>query len=218
MTSVIPPRFLFRWSCAVPYCPELSAESGSRDAFSLLGNLPDLSGFDGEDPFATISLAWNEQGLGISIAVTGKKLPVTSDLLKPEAGDVIHLWFDTRCTQNVHRATRFCHHFCVLPVGMGRNKQSPSITLLPISQAREETGKRGDSAIAVTTTVLDDGYRVQLWFPTESLHGFDPQTHPRLGFYAVVHDTELGTQFLTVGREFPFDFDPSMWQTLELVR
>lgn len=35
---------------------------------------------------------------------------------------------------------------------------------------------------------------------------------------ALCADAELGEQFLTIGREFPIDFDPSMWQVLELTR
>ncbi len=31
-------------------------------------------------------------------------------------------------------------------------------------------------------------------------------------------DAELGEQFLTVGREFPYDHDPSLWSTLELTK
>jgi hypothetical protein len=65
---------------------------------------------------------------------------------------------------------------------------------------------------------LTDGYRLEAWFPADSLVGFDPAAHPRLGFYSLVRDAELGEQFLTVGREFPIEYDPSLWQTLECQR
>ena len=30
-----------------------------------------------------------------------------------------NVWIDTRNTQNIHRAGRFCHRFAFLPVGAG---------------------------------------------------------------------------------------------------
>lgn len=218
MNSVVPPRFLFRWSFPVPYCEELPGTTWGSAPLLAEGLIPSLDEFDGGKSFARLFTAWNEQGFAVMIDVTGKKMPVTCDPNNPARGDVILLWIDTRCTQNVHRATRFCHLFTVLPTGLGRKKLDPSIQLQPIGQAREATGKRGDAAIQLSSTVRADGYRIDIWFPAESLHGFDPASHPRLGFSAMVHDTELGDQPLTVGPEFPIDFDPSMWQTLELVR
>jgi hypothetical protein len=38
-----------------------------------------------------------------------------------------------------------------------------------------------------------------------------------LGFSYAVMDRELGWQTFTVASEFPFDEDPSLWGTLELV-
>jgi hypothetical protein len=60
------------------------------------------------------------------------------------------------------------------------------------------------------------GYRLEAWLPGDALTGFDPQANPLLGFYFYVRDAELGEQFLSVGHEFPFAHDPSLWSTLEL--
>ncbi len=57
---------------------------------------------------------------------------------------------------------------------------------------------------------------MRFWTPAECLQGYDRDSNPLLGFYYAVKDAELGEQFLTVGREFPFDHDPSLWSTLEL--
>src|SRR5947209_8099168 len=48
--------------------------------------------------------------------------------------------------------------------------------------------------------------------------GFDPEEHPRLGVYYAVRDSERGEQTLSVGSEFPYAEDPSLWQVLELQR
>ena len=50
------------------------------------------------------------------------------------------------------------------------------------------------------------------------LNGYDPEQNPRLGVYYAVRDAELGEQVLSVGADFPFSEDPSLWGVLELVR
>jgi hypothetical protein len=52
--------------------------------------------------------------------------------------------------------------------------------------------------------------------PAAVLHGYDPEQHPRLGFFYSIRDDELGEQVLSVGPEFPFWDDPSLWSVLEL--
>ena len=47
--------------------------------------------------------------------------------------------------------------------------------------------------------------------------GFEPGEHPRLGFTYAVIDRELGEQTFSVGRPMPYDEDPGLWATLELV-
>jgi hypothetical protein len=49
------------------------------------------------------------------------------------------------------------------------------------------------------------------------LAGFDPDQNRRLGFCYAVHDAELGDQTLSVGADFPYWEDPSLWSVLELV-
>ncbi len=62
------------------------------------------------------------------------------------------------------------------------------------------------------------GYVLSVFIPQAALTGFNPADHPRLGFTYFVFDRELGQQFFSVGSEFPFASDPSLWGTLELVR
>ena len=62
------------------------------------------------------------------------------------------------------------------------------------------------------------GYLVEAFLPAAVLHGFDPEQNPRLGFYYAVRDAELGEQVLSVGSDFPYAEDPSLWGVLELTR
>ncbi len=212
MSALVPPRFLFRWAFAVPHCPELPGDK-PRTCLPLPERcrLPDLAGFDGHAPFAELLFGWNERGLGVGLVVHGRKLPAVD---VSTANDGLHLRLDTRCTQTVHRATKFCHAFHLRP----RNaKGQPGVARLPIPQAREEPPVDRDAKPLIQTTDTADGYRLDAWFPAAALYGYDPASHARLGFYAVVEDQKLGTQPLTVDDEFPIEFDPSLWQTLELV-
>lgn len=72
--------------------------------------------------------------------------------------------------------------------------------------------------IRLWSAVTKTGYCLESWLPASVLHGYDPEAQPRLGFYFALRDAELGEQFLSVGADFPFAIDPSLWSTLELVR
>ncbi len=217
MTQVVPPRFLFRWSFPAQFCADRPGSEKSCRPFPESCRLPRLEEFDAASRFADLYVGWNDNGFGVGVEVRGKQQPLACDPMKPLDSDGLQVWIDTRCTQNVHRATRFCHQFCLCPTGDGKQRRSPFAVQRPLAQAREETGMR-EGQVLLSVDIRADGYRLDCWFPSEALFGFDPANNPRLGFYAVVKDAELGEQFLTVGREFPLEFDPSIWQTLELVR
>jgi hypothetical protein len=222
MTTVVPHPFLFRFSF-----PVRRREDLPRRGRPLLGltpefSLPDLSELRGVPPIADVRLAWNDEGLGISVEVRGKQLPLEVDPRAPTFSDGLQIWIDTRNTQTIHRASRFCHHFCFVPTGGGASAEEPFGVQLPIAQAREPSPLAAKGSLLVQSIINSDGYRLEAWLRREQLHGFDPSTDreagtpTRLGFYYAVRDAELGEQPLTVDSRFPFAYDPSLWSTLEL--
>lgn len=220
MTAVVPPRFLFRWSFPVRRWDGAPAAKGRLLDLPESFTLPWPAGFDAEPTFAQVRMGWNAGGLALAVSVTGKRQSLRIQPQLPAESDGVQLWIDTRATQTVHRATRFCHHFCLLPA-TGRTGKSASIPLavgLPIARAREDAVAADATGVRLWSEVRPDGYDLEAWIPADALTGFDPQGSPRLGWYLLVRDVELGDQTLTVGREFPYDADPSLWQTLELVR
>ena len=223
MPDLLPHRFLFRYALPIRYERKLP-KSGKR----LLGlssdfALPDFGPLDKAASIGQLRLAWNERGLGISVEVEGKRRPPRCEAHSPENSDGLKVFIDTRDTQNIHRASRYCHQFGLFPLGsisggVDVGAEVPWAVQIPILRAREEAPRANPAEIRLWAAVSKTGYCLESWLPAAVLHGYDPEAQPRLGFYFALHDAELGDQFLSVGADFPFAIDPSLWSTLELVR
>jgi hypothetical protein len=215
--DLLPHAFLFRFALPIPYAAGLP-KRGPWPLGKDAAPLPMFSALDGDVSNIVVSAAWNDEGFGIAAEVTGKSEPPYAHPDDPGSGDGLHLWIDTRNTQGAHRASRFCHRFALLP-GIGRGKSAkPGVRTIEIPRAREASQSIDLSLIRFAVAIEKTGYRLEAWFPRETLHGFDPEASPRLGFHTVLKDSELGDRSLTVSEAFPTDHDPSMWTTLELVR
>lgn len=219
---VVPHRFLFRFSFPVREAEQSAAQKPFLD-LDTMAPLPDLGGLDAAASFATLRAGWNDAGLGFRLEVGGKKMPVFADPNDPTESDGLHLWIDTRNTQSIHRATRFCHHFAFWPIpenwtkGVAKSAKAGS-QQLAIALAKEDAPMTRASLLKAVSRPSRNGYELDIWIPTECLQGYDRDSNPLMGFYYSVRDAELGEQFLTVGREYPFDHDPSLWSTLELTK
>ncbi len=221
---VVPHRFLFRFSFPVREVEQSGAQQPFLD-LDKIAPLPDLGGLDAAASFATLRAGWNEAGLGFRLAVRDKKMPVFADASDPTESDGLQLWIDTRNTQSIHRASRFCHRFVFWPNpdkwGKATSKSGGAgvagAQQLVIALAKEDA-PMSRAALRAGSRPIAGGYELDVWIPAECLQGYDRESNPLLGFYYAVRDAELGEQFLTVGREFPFDHDPSLWSTLELTK
>src|SRR5262249_12884156 len=115
MSGLLPHRFLFRYALPVRYDRKLPG-SGKK----LLGLGPefaraDFSPFEKSPPLGELRLAWKEKGLGFAVEVREKKRPLECPSDAPEAGDGLRVFIDTRNTQNIPRASRYCQQFCLFP-------------------------------------------------------------------------------------------------------
>ncbi len=216
MSSLLPERFLFRYDFAVQHVPAIPKKTKKLLGLPKSCEMPPLQDIDGSASFGTIKLGWNNKGLGLSLSVKGKKHPVIGKPEQPLESDGLQVWIDTRNTQNIHRASRFCHHFCLLPAATGKNHDQPYGLEMPIARAREESSIAKPNQIKLSSSLQKEGYELEVWLSEEILTGFDTESNPHLGFYFFIHDNELGDQHLTVGEDFPFANDPSLWSTLSL--
>lgn len=209
-------RALFRFALPCLYRERLWDPSG--EGLPERHRLAELGTLEGRMPFAELRVAWSEAGLAVRLIVSGKRQPVWCRAARVEDSDSLRLWIDTRDVHDVHRATRFCHGFLVLPSGAGPRGDQPLAQWFPIHRARENPRPVRSDRLPVRAALRKGGYVLDAMIPAESLTGFDPVEHPRLGFNYAVIDRELGEQTLSIGSPMPLGEDPSLWATLDLVR
>jgi len=215
--TLIPHRFLFRVAHPCRYMAGIPDEAGDR-----LLDLPEscridnFAGMDERSNFADVRLGWNETGIGLQVEVRGKEQSAQGDASRPRTSDGVTLWIDSRDARASHRASRYCHQFHFLPTGGGPDNDEPAFVQAKINRALQDAPLSPASAVPFQAASTRGGYIVEAFLSATVLNGFDPEQNPRLGFYYAVHDGELGEQVLSVGAEFPYLEDPSLWSVLEL--
>ena len=221
MPPIVPNRFLVRVCQPCPFVKDAPRDTDEDEYLVELpesAKLDNFAGLDAQDNFADVRLAWNEFGLAVQIEVKGKSQAPVGDADKPSASDGLRLWIDTRDARASHRGSRYCHQFAFFPTGGGTEKEEPFLTQSKINRAMQDAPMANLADVPFRAHRVKGGYRLEVFLPAAALNGFDPQEHPRLGIYYAVRDQELGDQFLSVGWEFPFSDDPSLWAVLELVK
>jgi len=215
-SALIPPTMLFRFAAPCRYTEEHWSSGGLKldDKYRI----PCFAELSGAKPFADLRLAWNENGMVFNLLVQGKQQPPWCRDSRIDDSDGLQLWIDTRNTQNIHRAGRFCHRFAFLPVGAGRRLDEPVAVLLAINRAKESPREIEQGHLKVRSEQSSAGYRLEGFVPAPALTGYSPSDQPALGFTYAVIDRELGRQTFSVGPELPFVEDPSLWGTLDLKR
>ncbi len=214
--ALIPQRLLFHFEVPCLWRRQIWSPQGCQlePKYRLLA----LGTLEGAPEFADVRMAWNENGLVFNVRVTGKRRqPWCRDSRRSDS-DGLHVWIDTRDTQTIHRASRFCHRFVMLPAGSGPKYAHPVAASEPINRARENPRLIPAGMLQVRSERRVDGYLLEACVPTEALTGYDPDEHPRLGFTYHVLDSELGEQTHSCPASLPMSEDPSLWGSLELVR
>jgi len=216
MEALISPPMLFRF--AVPCLRTDERWSASGIKLGEQYRLPCFAELAGKKPYADVRLGWSEQGIALSVTVNGKQQPPWCRDSRIDDSDGMQIFIDTRNTQNIHRAGRFCHRFAFLPIGSGRQLDEPVAVLLAINRAKESPREIESGALKVRCQRLAGGYSLEGFIPAAALTGYSPADQPAIGFSYAVIDRELGWQTFSVGPELPFVEDPSLWGTLDLSR
>ena len=214
---LVPHRFLFRIAHPCRYQKAMPRPEKDR-----LLDLPaecridNFAAMDEVKNFAQVALAWNELGLGFQVEVRGKDKLLVGDVSRPRGSDGVTLWLDTRDSRTSHRASRYCHQFHFLATGGGPDHDEPAVVQTRIHRALEDAPLNNVAEIPLKVKTRAGGYLLETFLPASILLGYDPEQHPRLGFFYAVRDDELGEQLLSITPEFPFWEDPTLWSVLAL--
>jgi len=209
-------RFLFRVAYPCQYLANMPFVGDDLLDLPESYRIDNFAAVDEQRNFADVRLAWNEKGLGIQVDVRGKDKPIAGDESKPRHSDGFSLWIDTRDARTSHRASRHCHWFHFLATGGGPDKDNPAFVQWKINRALQDAPQVSAKAVRPRFHNLRGGYRLEAFLPAAVLNGFDPEQNPRLGFFYVVHDLELGNQTLGAATDLPYGEDPTLWSVLEL--
>jgi len=171
--------------------------------------LSDTSDLLGDEKFADVALAWNEEGIHAALFV--QKPIERVEFPNFDKGDALELFFDTRNLKTAYCATRFCHHFLFFPEG---EKPAREITHF----RTEDTHPLCDpSELILETKQERKAYSMQIFIPASCLHGFDPKSGNSLGFTYCIHRPAAPPQHFSVSSQhFSIDQSPRLWATLVL--
>ncbi|MFK7765945.1 MAG: hypothetical protein AB8B55_01800 [Mariniblastus sp.] len=214
IVSQVPKNLLFRFRIA---CKKFTGKFNTKFSLPDEYALPNLGEFENQNKFADVRTAWNDDGVFIAAEITGKQQSLWCRETQLLDSDGIQIWIDTRDTHNVHRASKFCHWFVLLPMGGGPKNEAPFGSMLKINRTKDDSPTINRHKVEIHSKTTKDGYKLTAFIPGKCLNGWDANEHRNLGFNFAVVDRELGWQTLAIGPELPITEDPSLWQTLTLV-
>ena len=213
IVAQVPKNLLFRYR--IP-CLAYDGKAGKGLELPESHQLPHFGGFENQQAFADVRAGWNQSGMYFSVNIACKKQSLWCRQNEVLESDGLHLWIDTRNTHNVHRASKFCHWFVLLPTGGGPQSKSPVATMLKINRSNEDPPTINRQEADLHAKLSKTGYELKVFIPGSSLHGWNTDDHRQLGFNYAICDRELGWQTLAIGPELPIREDPSLWQTMAL--
>jgi hypothetical protein len=217
--SLVPQAFWFRVAAPCTRIDSLPrADLGKGRLLDLPEStaIPSLATLDQREPWASVRLAWNPKGLAIAVIADGIET-LRSTLDRPEGSAAVQLWVDTRDARDISRATRFCHRFTARLVLRRGKTLEVDFAQRPIARAVSDAPiARVDIPVRAEVDLDHDRWMLEVFLPAEALHGYEPETNPRLGFAYQVTDLVRDDQFLGIGRDFPLGENPSLWSTIEL--
>ncbi len=191
------------------------AKSGKLDKGHFL---PDLSAFHDGSPFAKVALGWHEKGIYVQVHVEGAF--DHPDFPKFAEGDSMELFFDTRDVKTTGFTTRFCHHFFFLPDPV-QTSGGEDVHAREITRFRAEgVHPLCEPSLLEITAIKEKRKRIlQIFIPSECLHGYDPVQFDRLGFsYRINRVNGSKQHFSASGTDFSIESQPALWASLKLVK
>lgn len=175
--------------------------------------LPDTSALCDEVRFADIAIGWHSEGIEVYANIQQKFL--RASYTEPAQGDSLELFIDTRDVKTSGFNTRFCHHFFFLPEPV-EGHQAGEITRFRTEDAHDLCPS---SKLLVKSNLKNQGYILQIFIPSQCLHGYDVDQFDRLGFTYRVNRSHGDPQHFSVTTDdYQLEQQPSLWSTLKLIK
>ncbi len=162
--------------------------------------------------FADVSMGWNETGLHFYVSVSVNSIAVAYPEI--QKGDSIELFIDTKNLKNAKLIHRFCHHFYFLPESVEgvRCKEIThfrSVDVHPLCRPED---------LQLKIKKRKGGYDAEIFIPTESLTGYQPEVGQLLGFsYRVNRSTGAPQDSMLSSTDYPIESRPNLWGSVKLV-
>lgn len=225
MTTLPPPSAHFRFAYGVPH-GEPSTSSSTGEPFlqpETPAAIVPLKQLDGSGHPLELEVCWNLAGLSLCVPIplaTAQPAAAGRAANSRKFAWTLRLWIDTRCTQSVHRATKYCHLFSIKESPEVDTKGQMLVELLKIEQSRETPPLKGIDGIRAKWIPNPEAAdrKLALWIPADCMYGFAPADSPQLGFHAALSLDDGELRLLALNQEFPAGSDPSLWQVLNLQR
>jgi len=174
-------------------------------------NLPHFKPLLDEIAFADVAIGWTLDGIVCRVDVgTSFKDCQFPDYRR---GDSVELFIDTRDGKASGFVTRFCHHFVFLP------KEVDGIQKQEVTHFRaEERHELCDAEKLLAHTEFgNSSYQLDIFIPSECLHGYDPTSFERLGFaYRINRAHGKAQHFCLSSRSVQIEQQPSLWSSMEM--
>lgn len=171
--------------------------------------LPDFSDLLYEDPFAKVSMGWSHKGLIFEIKVDKG----FEDCFFPEyrKGDSVEIMIDTRDLKAAGFLTRFCHHFVFLP------KEVDGVIAQEVTAFRTDDRHEhcDPEKLLVKGEFKSRSYTLDLFIPSECLHGYDQSSFERLGMTYRINRPKGDPQHFAVSSDYlAIESQPSLWSSM----
>lgn len=211
----LPARALFDFALPCRYASGVWTRDGAE--LDETFRLPNLAVLEGPPPPLEVRAAWNEEGLVFSFDVFDPKASPSAARRLHQA-EWLNLFIATRPMKDVHRATRHCQRFVLVVNSVRPNEIRVDVAWKSINRAKETPPGPPSGSVGLHLKFYPDGFRIDMMLTADSLVGYDPREYPRLAFnYALYDWARQKEHVLTAGPPLPYDEDPSLWATLELI-
>lgn len=170
--------------------------------------VPSLEEVTGEEPFASLYMAWTKEGL--HFLLKAEKAIESTFFPSYESGDSLELFIDTKCVKQAGFPHKFCHHFIFLPEAV------EGVDRREVTRFRTEDAHPHADPDDLQLKIVSDKayYKMEIFIPASCLTGYEAG---KIGFtYRVNRPEYVSQHFNLLSEEFNIAQNPALWSNVHL--